>query len=86
MTEQPQSLRALFNAAKASKTSLEYSAEPNSDAYRDTVAATIAKLEECQKLIGQVSLFSSNEGLEDISSTDLQYVRITRSFQMMNDC
>ncbi|QKX58520.1 uncharacterized protein TRUGW13939_05644 [Talaromyces rugulosus] len=76
MTDQPQSLRALFDAAKTNKTSLEHSAEPTGDAYRDAVAATIAKLEECQKLIGQVSLFSSNEGLEDISSADLQYLTV----------
>jgi hypothetical protein len=85
MTDQPQSLRALFDAAKTNKTSLEHSAEPTSDAYRDAVAATIAKLEKCQKLIGQVSLFSSNEGLEDISSADLQYIRVAHSFQV-NDC
>lgn len=72
MTDQPQSLRALFDAAKASKTSLEHSSEPTSEAYRDAVSATIAKLEECQKLISQLSLFSSNEGLEDVSTADLQ--------------
>ncbi|OKL56279.1 hypothetical protein UA08_08462 [Talaromyces atroroseus] len=76
MTEQPQSLRDLFQAAKAQKQSVESSAEPNSDAYRGEVSAAVAKLEECQRLISQVSLFSSNEGLEDIATTDLQFLTV----------
>lgn len=72
MTEQPQSLKDLLQSAKAQKNSLETSAEPNSDAYRKEVLATIAKLEECQRLISQLSLFSSNEGLEDITTANLQ--------------
>jgi immunoglobulin-binding protein 1 len=73
MTEQPQSLRDLLQAAKAHQQSIESSAQPNSDAYRGEVSAAVAKLEECQRLISQVSLFSSNEGLEDITTADLQY-------------
>ena len=85
MTDQPQSLRALFDAAKASKTSLEQSADSTSEAYRDAVSATTAKLEECQKLIGQLSLFSSNEGLEDISNAELQYMKARAAFKG-SDC
>lgn len=73
MTEQPQSLRELLQTAKAQKQSLESSTEPNSDFYRGEVSAVIAKLEQCQKLISQLSLFSSNEALEDIATADLQY-------------
>uniref|UniRef100_A0A093VKU8 Uncharacterized protein C63.05 n=1 Tax=Talaromyces marneffei PM1 TaxID=1077442 RepID=A0A093VKU8_TALMA len=73
MTDQPQSLKELLQTAKAQKQSIEYSAEPNSDAYRQEVSATIDKLQECQRLISQLSLFSSNEGLEDISTSNLQY-------------
>lgn len=70
--EQPQSLRSLFTAAKAEKTSLESRPDSNSDSYRNDVDATIAKFEECQRLVGQLSLFSSNEPLEDIATGDLQ--------------
>jgi hypothetical protein len=73
MTERPHSLQALFAAAKVQKKALESSLEPNSESYRDRVSATIANLEECQKLVSQVSLFSSNESLEDVSTSDLQY-------------
>ena len=72
MTDQPQSLKELFQAAKAQKQSIELSAEPNSDAYRQEVSETINKLQECQRLISQLSLFSSNEGLEDVPTSNLQ--------------
>lgn len=71
--EQPQSLRSLFDAAKASKVSLESRVDSNSDSYRDDVDATIAKFKECQKIVGHLSLFSSNESLEDVATADLQY-------------
>jgi hypothetical protein len=73
MSESPQSLRALFATAKEQKKVLESSLEPNGESYRNSVLAAIANLEECQKLINQLSLFSSNEFFEDISTTDLQY-------------
>lgn len=73
MTDQPQSLKELLQTVKAQKQSIEYSAEPNSDAYRQEVSETINKLQECQRLISQLSLFSSNEGLEDVSTSNLQY-------------
>ncbi|KAF4214522.1 hypothetical protein CNMCM8980_000687 [Aspergillus fumigatiaffinis] len=74
--EQPQSLRSLFTAAKAEKASLESRPDSNSDSYRKDVNATIAKFEECQRLVGQLSLFSSNEPLEDIATRDIQYLTV----------
>lgn len=71
--EQPQNLRSLFAEAKAEKSALEARPDSNTDAYRSDVNATIAKLEECQRQVGLLSLFSSNEPLEDISTTDIQY-------------
>ncbi|KKA21485.1 TOR signaling pathway regulator (TapA) [Rasamsonia emersonii CBS 393.64] len=73
MAERPQNLQALFAAAKERKRELESSLETNSDSYRDKVNETIAQFEECQKLIRELSLFSSNEGVEDIATADLQY-------------
>lgn len=71
--EEPQNLRSLFEAAKSEKSSLEARTDTNTDQYRSDVNSTIANLEECQRLISLVSLFSSNETLEDISTADLQY-------------
>lgn len=73
MSERPQSLRALFAAAKEQKKALESSLDPNGEPFRNSVLTAITNLEECQILLGQLSLFSSNESLEDISTTDLQY-------------
>ncbi|KAL2864677.1 IGBP1/TAP42 family protein [Aspergillus lucknowensis] len=74
--EQPQTLRSLFTDAKQQKVSLESRAETNTDAYRSDVNATIAKLEECRRLVGALSIFSSNELLEDISTSDLPYLTV----------
>ncbi|KAL3464232.1 TAP42-like protein [Aspergillus heterothallicus] len=74
--EQPHTLRSLFTDAKRGKTSLESRADSNTDTYRNDVNATIAKLEECQRLIGALSMFSSNELLEDISTSDLPYLTV----------
>lgn len=71
--EEPQTLRSLFETAKAEKSSLEARTDKNTDQYRSDVNATIANFEECQRLVGLLSLFSSNEALEDIATGDLQY-------------
>lgn len=68
-SEQPQNLRSLFASAKADKTALE--TNPNSSSDVNTI---IAKFEACEKLVGSLSLFSSNEPIEEISTGELQYV------------
>ncbi|KAL2006179.1 hypothetical protein VTN00DRAFT_9833 [Thermoascus crustaceus] len=76
MAENSQNLQTLFATAKQEKQSLESSLETNTDSYRSQVNETIAKFEECQRLIGQLSLFSPNESLEDIATGDLQYLTV----------
>ena len=34
----------------------------------------VSKFEECQRLVAQLGLFSTNESVEDIATGDLQYV------------
>ncbi|KAL6238626.1 hypothetical protein BDW75DRAFT_201203 [Aspergillus navahoensis] len=74
--EQPQTLRSVFTDAKRQKTALETRTDTNSDTYRSDVNATIAKFEECQRLVGALSMFSSNELLEDVSTGDLPYLTV----------
>ncbi|KAJ6102539.1 hypothetical protein N7486_004966 [Penicillium sp. IBT 16267x] len=74
--EQTQSLRSLFQSAKEGKSALESRGDTNTAAYRDDVNATIAKFQECQRQISILSLFSSNESLDDVSSGDLQYMTL----------
>jgi immunoglobulin-binding protein 1 len=74
MSNEPLSLRGLFLKAEKAREELSSSYEPNSPTFQEKLSATIATYEECLKIAEQVSLFSPNETLEDISSTDLQYV------------
>ncbi|KAF5844992.1 hypothetical protein GGP41_001078 [Bipolaris sorokiniana] len=76
MSEEPLSLRGLFSKAEKAREELSSSYEPNSPTFQEKLGATIATYEECIKIAEQVSLFSPNESLEDISSTDLQYLAI----------
>ena len=71
--EEPQNLRSYFNAAKGEKASLESRTDTTTDRYRTDVDSTIDKFAECQRLVSLLSLFSSNESLEDIATADLQY-------------
>ncbi|CAN9213971.1 unnamed protein product [Alternaria alternata] len=76
MSNEPQSLRGLFSKAERAREELSSSYEANSPTYQENLGATIATYEECLKISEQVSLFSPNETLEDISSSDLQYMAI----------
>lgn len=70
--QEPRSLRALFADAESKRKALESSYDSNSEEYQDSLASTIATYNECSKAADQVSLFSPNESLEDVSSGDLQ--------------
>lgn len=74
MSEQPRSIRALFLDAERTRQNLANSYDTNSASYQERLQSAIATYEECLQLSEQVSLFSPNETLEDVSSTDLQYV------------
>ncbi|RMJ28521.1 pathway regulator TapA [Aspergillus sp. HF37] len=74
--EEPQNLRSLFDAAKAENTSLGSRPDTTTDRYRSDVDSTIANFAECQRLVSLLSLFSSNESLEDIATADLQYLTV----------
>ncbi|CAL5870933.1 uncharacterized protein PFLUO_LOCUS5175 [Penicillium psychrofluorescens] len=74
--EEPQSLRALFATAKDNKTALASRGDTNTDTFRDDVNSTIAKFRECQRQVGILSLFSSNESLDDVSTGDIPYLTL----------
>ncbi|KAJ5098435.1 hypothetical protein N7532_005436 [Penicillium argentinense] len=74
--EESQNLRSLFSAAKGDKKSLELRGDTNTETYRDLVNAAIAKFQECQRQVSIVSLFSSNESLDDVSTGDIQYMTL----------
>lgn len=72
--DEPQSLRSLFTDAKEQKDKLWSRGDTNAETYRDEVNAAVSKFQECQRQVSMLSLFSSNELLEDVSSSDLQYI------------
>ncbi|RMZ72741.1 TAP42 component of the Tor signaling pathway [Pyrenophora seminiperda CCB06] len=77
MSEEPQSLRALFSKAEGMREQLSSLYDTNSPTYQENLGATIATYAECLDMAEQISLFSPNETLEDISSSDLQYMAIS---------
>lgn len=79
MSTEPQNIRGLFLTAERVRQDLSSSYEPNTPAYQENLGMTIATYGECLKLAEQVSLFSPNETLEDISSSELQYVQHRRN-------
>lgn len=74
MSESAKSLREAFDSAKARSDALNNTMDRNTDSYREDLAAAITGFLECQEAIRTLSLFSSNEILEDINSNDLQWV------------
>jgi immunoglobulin-binding protein 1 len=72
--DEPKSIRALFLTAERSRNNLNSFPDSNSPAYQENLTKAIATYESCLELSEQVSLFSPNESLDDISSSDIQYV------------
>ena len=67
------SLGSLFRDAEALRLRIESAQDTVSQAYLNDVTAAVNALEECRVLADQLSLFRSNETLEDISTGNLKY-------------
>ncbi|KAI9877075.1 MAG: Immunoglobulin (CD79A) binding protein 1 [Pleopsidium flavum] len=77
MTDSPRNVRTLFDSGNRQRKQLESSYDANSSTYQENLRAAISTFEECRRLADEISLFSQNESLEDISSGDLQYLLIS---------
>lgn len=66
------SLKASFDSAETLRKSLEETFDCNCDTYQDKVRAAIAAYKECKDVVEAVSLFSPNETLEDVSSSEIK--------------
>ncbi|KAF2258511.1 type 2A phosphatase-associated protein 42 [Lojkania enalia] len=77
MEDQPKSIRALFLEAEHAREMLSTFPSSNSPTYQENLHHAIATYEACLKQSEQVSLFSPNETLDDVSSSDLQYMAIS---------
>ncbi|KAI5804979.1 TAP42-like protein [Geopyxis carbonaria] len=69
-----ESIRSLFDAAEATKRTLESLYDSNSDQYQQSLQIAITKYQKCKDLIDQASIFSVNESLEEISTSNLRYL------------
>lgn len=74
MAEQNRSLRSVYSEAEQKRSGIENSYESNSASFQDKLLLAIQLYEECLKIVEQISLFSPNESLEDIGTSDLQYL------------
>ncbi|KXX76104.1 Immunoglobulin-binding protein 1 [Madurella mycetomatis] len=73
--DEPRSLKALFADAESKRLALESSPlAPNSTEYTDAVSSAIKLYQDSSRLIDAASLFSPNESLEDLSTSDLPYL------------
>jgi immunoglobulin-binding protein 1 len=72
MDDEPRSIRALFHAAELARQDISTTHDTNSPTFQENLLTAIATYEQCLKLSEQASLFSPNETLDDVSSTDLQ--------------
>ncbi|KAI0009987.1 type 2A phosphatase-associated protein 42 [Xylariaceae sp. FL0662B] len=76
MSEEPKTLKSAFQTAEQKRVALEGTYEANSPTYREDLAQALRQYHECIKIIDKISLFSSNEGLEDLSTSDLPYLLV----------
>ncbi len=72
MADSPRNIRALFSSGNHLRQEVEASYDINSSIYEENLRAALSTFEECRRLAGEISLFSQNETLDDISSGDLQ--------------
>lgn len=70
--DEPKSIRALFLTAERLRNNLNNFPDSNSTTYQENLTNAIATYESCFTLSEKVSLFSPNESLDDVSSSDLQ--------------
>ena len=76
MAPPPTNLREQYRQAESQRTELSSFPNTISDTYQENLAAAISSYEASLKLVSQLSLFSPNESLEDITNSDLEYLLI----------
>ena len=75
MDDEPRSLKAVFGEAESRRIALENSTfRANTPQYFDTVASAVKLYRDSLDLIAALSLFSPNESLEDLSTSDLPFL------------
>ncbi|KAJ6261277.1 Dihydroxyacetone kinase [Drechslerella dactyloides] len=68
------SLKSLWDKAERQRKALASLADFRSDAYKIALSDAIATASTCKDLINNLSLFSTNETLEDVATNELKYM------------
>ncbi|KAL9625203.1 MAG: hypothetical protein Q9160_000605 [Pyrenula sp. 1 TL-2023] len=74
MDDSDQSLRGLFSVAREKQQLLETQLDPSAPEYAETLRLAIRNFEECLRMLAHLSIFSSNESLDEVATADLQYL------------
>ncbi|KAK8868178.1 TAP42-like family protein [Apiospora arundinis] len=75
--DEPKTLKSVFRAAESKKASLDGAFEASHPTYREDLEFALKAYQECLQYISQVSLFSNNESIEDINTSDLPYLLVS---------
>ncbi|ETS05364.1 TAP42-like protein [Trichoderma reesei RUT C-30] len=75
-SDEPQSLRALFEAAEAKRQEVNEAPSATSPKYAEDLAAALKLYAQALDQISALSLFSANEGVEDIATSSLPYLLV----------
>lgn len=73
-SDEPQSLRVVFEEAEERRRALEASSDTTSPSYAAAVDAALALYSRVLELISAVALFSPNEAAEDLATSSLPYL------------
>ncbi|KAI2472965.1 TAP42-like family protein [Annulohypoxylon bovei var. microspora] len=76
MSQESRTLKSAFQAAEKKRIELEGTYEASSPTYREDLAEALELYHECIQTINKISLFSPNEELEDIATSDLPYLLV----------
>src|ERR1700712_1746769 len=74
MESNSRSLQEAFAEAESRRTKLDEYPSTSAPDYQAALVSTLSSYVECQQIIDRISLFSPNESLEDIASSELQYL------------
>ncbi|KAI5463274.1 TAP42-like protein [Mariannaea sp. PMI_226] len=73
-SDEPQSIKSLFQAAEDKRHALDNTFEATSPVYRDDLESALALYARARDQLSALGIFSPNEGAEDIATTDLPYL------------
>ena len=72
MVDEPMSLKDCYEDAEAKRKGLESVGDASSEQFQNEILSIVGQYDRCLDIADGISLFSSNESLEDIASSNLK--------------